>query len=471
MQSFTRTVFFLVFFSFFLVSVIPAGAQPVILPQGSLNKRANVNISPNSQGLLEYLPIGYDPNGTQLYPLLIFIMGINSHGDGSEADLERLFSSGGGFPPDQMRDSIWKEEYTVNGQTHKFVVITPQFMTDYNVVHPTPQDIDAVINYALINYKVDPARVYLTGNSSGGGPVWNYIGADSTYAHGYSDRIAAIVPFTAVVWPTQNKANVFKTKNIPVWAFANEFDTGVPVWFTQGFVDMINNPTPPNPPAKATIFPDSGHISWWHPYMRTYTENGLNIYEWMLQFTRAMNSVLPVKFSMFNANCANGKVNLSWKTQNESNSKNFSVERSENGNNWISIATIPSNGQNAGENSYSYTDPAGGNNGFYRVVEMGHDGQKTYSTVIRNNCTSKRSISVFPNPVQENAVLNIYSETNSKLSFYIVDNKGAVVARQESMLPAGTSQVTLPVGALSRGMYTLHASWENHTETIKLVKN
>jgi hypothetical protein len=472
MSSFTRTVFCVLFISCLLLLAGPAISQPQIVPQGTLSKRPNVNISPNCQGLVEYLPIGYDPNGTQRYPLLIFIMGINSHGSGSLSDLDRLFSSGGGFPTDQMKDSIWVESYTVNGQTYKFVVITPQFITDYNVAHPSAQDIDAVINYSLANYKIDPSRVYLTGNSSGGGPVWNYIGADSTGAYGYSNKIAAIVPFTAVVWPTQNKANVFKTKNIPVWAFANQFDTGVPVWFTEGFVDMINNPvgTAPNPPAKKTIFPDSGHISWWHPYMRTYTENGLNIYQWMLQYTRAELSILPVKFSMFNAMCQNGKVKLLWKTQNETNSKDFYVEKSVNGNIWTSIGSVIAAGQSSLEKTYNYIDPAGGN-GFYRIVQVGFDGQKHYSTVIKNNCNATPSVSLFPNPVADIANLTIYTGNSTRLSYLIVDNKGAVVLRQEAMVPAGTNQVPVSVAALTRGLYTLQASWDKETKTIKFVKN
>ena len=466
MRSFRMTVMSAVLFIVLSTLHHTADAQQL----GVYTKRPNLNISPNCNGLLEYLPGGYDPNGTTRYPLLIFIMGINSHGDGSIAALENLFSSGGGFPTDQMKDGIWVESYTVNGQTHKFIVITPQFITPFDVAQPSPQDVNAVINYSIANYKVDTTRIYLTGNSSGGGPVIDYVGADSAHAFGYRHRIAAIVPFTPVAWPTQAKANVYKNNNIPVWGFANEFDTGVPPWFVTGLVDMINNPTPPSPPAKATIFPDSGHISWWHPYMRTFTENGLNIYQWMLQYTRTF-TVLPVKFTMFNAQCENGKVKLLWKITGETNSKDYSVERSENGSSWTNIGTLAAAAQGSGEKAYSYTDPSGNGKVYYRIVEIGYDGQKTYSNIIQNNCSSQPSISLYPNPVKDGSSLTVVSANPGRLSYYVVDSKGSVVIRQESMIPAGTSLVPLNTSMLPGGVYTLQASWNNESRQLKFIKN
>src|SRR5688572_20390501 len=103
MRSFRMTVLCAVLCILFSITHFTVAAQQT----GVYTKRPNLNISPNCNGLLDYLPGGYDPNGTARYPLLIFLMGINSHGDGSIAALENLFSSGGGFPTDQMKDGIW----------------------------------------------------------------------------------------------------------------------------------------------------------------------------------------------------------------------------------------------------------------------------------------------------------------------------------------------------------------------------
>jgi len=253
--------------------------------QGVLTKRPNVFINSNCNGYLEYLPSGY-ASGTEKYPLFLFINGIGSTGDGSEAALENHFS-GGGFPHEQQRAGTFPESFTVNGQTFRFVMITPQFVTPFWQRAPNSREINDVINFVVQQYRIDTTRIYLVGNSSGGGPVWDYTGESSQYAN----RLAAIIPFCGVAFPTQQKANVIKHAKVAVWAFHNEFDPGVPVSFTRDFVDMINKAPTPNPPAKATIFPDGGHGCWYLPMMRMYTENGLDMYQWLLTNKRTHTTV------------------------------------------------------------------------------------------------------------------------------------------------------------------------------------
>ncbi|MBA2746277.1 MAG: T9SS type A sorting domain-containing protein [Flavisolibacter sp.] len=449
------------------------------LAQGTYTKRTNLGLTANLNGLIDYLPSGYDPNGTARYPLLVFFMGTNSHGDGSVAGLESLFSVGGGFPTDQFRDATWVEAYTVNGVTHKFIVVAPQFVTSYDVADPSHLDVNAVINYAIANYRVDTTRIYLTGNSSGGGPTINYLGADSTGAFGYGNRIAAVVPFSAAyisTIPTQPKANVYRANNVPVWAFHNDHDPGVPYFYTELFVNLINNPTPNTPPAKLTLFNNTQswgpHNSWYGPYKREYVDpvSGLNIYEWMLQFTRVF-SVLPVNFTLFNANCDNGTVKLVWKTHGETDSKQFQIERSLNGRDWNQLGIVNAAGQSSTEKTYTYLDPSAGNNVFYRVVEISIDGRKSYSTVIRNNCKGQEMLSLYPNPVNDVAVMNLNLKQNQKVVYYVSDSKGAIVLRGEMAFPAGNNQVTIQMNYLQRGMYTLNAHLGSGIQSVKFIKN
>ena len=256
---------------------------------GVQTRRPNVGINPNCNGYVEYLPFGYsDPGNTKRYPLLIFFKGNGSTGDGSFAALDNIFSVGSGFPPDQVRDGRWVDAFTVNGETHRFILISPQFVQPYELRYPTVEEVNSVLNYIIAQYRVDTSRIYLTGNSSGGGPVWDYVALDTTYTTGYPNRIAAIVPFCGVSWPTQARANVIKNANVAVWAFHNSQDDGVPPYLTQNYINYINQPPAPAREAKATIFPVPFpyHNCWYEAYNRMYSENGMNIYEWMLQFSK-----------------------------------------------------------------------------------------------------------------------------------------------------------------------------------------
>ncbi|MEJ7911571.1 MAG: hypothetical protein WKF70_00350, partial [Chitinophagaceae bacterium] len=263
-----------------------------------LTKRANTPIpGANSNGFLEWLPNGYN-TGTQRYPLMIYINGIGSTGDGSPGvqgiggGLENHFT-GGGYPHEQQRQGSWVDEYTVGGQSFRFVIITPQFLTPMHIKFPTPEEINAVINFAIANYRVDESRIYLVGQSQGAGSVWNYPGASSAYAR----RIAAIVPFAGVSYPIEAKANIIKYNSVAVWALHNQFDAQVPSYFTNDYVDFINAPPPPPIPARKTIIvpfnpngtPNTEHNIWFPYLTRQLPETGLNIYQWMLQYQRSVS--------------------------------------------------------------------------------------------------------------------------------------------------------------------------------------
>src|SRR5829696_8411157 len=246
--------------------------------QGVQTMRPNVAINANCNGYVEYLPEGYATSG-QTYPLLVFLEGIGETGDGSLTDLQKLLNNG---PPMYINNGSFPSSFTVNGQTHRFIIITPQFKTPFWMRDPTPDEINDVITYAVQHYRVNTSRIYLTGISSGAGPVWEYAGYNSTYAN----RLAAIVPFCGTSTPTHTNARNIANANLPVWAFHNRYDEGVPVSLTLDYISMINQPPAPNPMAKATIYDKSGHDCWYWELYGSVKENNMNVYEWMLQYTR-----------------------------------------------------------------------------------------------------------------------------------------------------------------------------------------
>jgi len=649
----------------------------------------SVFITNNCRGYLEYLPSTYNSSSTR-YPLLINILGLGTLGDGSNASLQNLYHIGGGNPHEQAYNDNWVESYTVNGQSFSFIVLTPQGYTDV----PQSADINALIDYAIAHYanRIDTSRIYLIGSSEGGGSVWNYAGESNAYA----SRLAAIMPFGGVAYPIEDKAYIIKHNRVAVWGFHSQFDTQVPSYFTSNFVDFINSGTPPAREARKTLFNSTSHVCWPDALQRIYTENGMNVYQWLLQFKRSFSSAkagsyqeitapassvqlngsgtgpngsttainwqkvsgpgggnisntsvlnptisnlspgtyvyrlsitdntsaqatdtveiqvnparqriyattatassgvvtsfssaeginvingiadndwmdyninvpvsgnyklrfhlgsfylgksfeirnssgttlgssdvywtkdwdtyitltilnvpliagdqtiriqniipnpypgpdqnwylswfeieslntsnapLPVAFSLFNANCANNNVTLTWKTANETNSSEFAIEKSANGREWTTIATVAGAGQSSTERSYSYTDRSSNGNSFYRIAQQDIDGKKTYTSVLKSNCGGEQTFTVFPNPVTDRATVTINSSQNTKLNLSIVDSRGTLVRKQQTLLPQGNSQVTINLSGLAKGIYTLQAEWNDERSTAKLIKN
>jgi hypothetical protein len=239
--------------------------------------RPNTYINAECNGYIEYLPEGYSTS-TETYPLLVFIEGVGETGNGSTTDLQKLYANG---PPKYVNDGSFPTSFTVNGQTHKFIIFTPQITLQYWQRYPTALEINQMIDYAVNRYRVNTSRIYLMGISSGAGVVWNYASSSPTYAN----KLAAIIPFTSTDTPTLAKCKVIAASNLPIWAFHNRYDTGVDMKYTTGFTDTITM-LGCTPPPKVTIFNASGHDSWTNTLSRSYTENNLNVYQWMLQYSR-----------------------------------------------------------------------------------------------------------------------------------------------------------------------------------------
>jgi hypothetical protein len=440
--------------------------------QGVLVRQANVIVNANCHGYLEYLPPGYNASSAQGYPLLLFFNGHGTQGDGSFVDLGKFFT-GGGTPPEQCDLGWWVPSYTVGGQTFSFIIITPQFLRSFCCeAMPNAGEVDGIINYMIQHYNVDESRIYMTGVSSGAFVPFEYVATGGQFAN----RIAAIAPFATTSWVSQNKADTVAKYDVPVWAFHNQLDINVFAVNTINWVNGINNPTapvaPPVPVAKMTIFAGvTSHVCWWDPYLRNYTENGLNLYEWMLQYNRPVvnNAPLPVNFSNLNAKCFNGEVQLTWQTASEKNTSGFAIEKSGDGRNWKTIATVKAAGQSSTEQTYSYTDKNSEGN-LYRIVANDIDGKKTYSSVVKGSCADAGSFSIYPSPVIDEATLQLNLSSKAKVSFRMIDNNGRVVLQQQKLIPAGTNQFSINLRELPAGVYTINASWENQSRNSRFVK-
>jgi len=247
--------------------------------QAQVQSPRYVNVNLNCKGFYEYLPSGYANSPGQKFPLIVFVHGLGELGDGSAAKLPLVLRNG---PPKLINNKTWPDSFNVNGQWHKPIVISPQF-----IKWPTPGDMDTLVNYVVANYKIDRSRIYVTGLSMGGGVTWNYASNSTAWCR----RIAAIVPVCGATTPSTARGTLMGKQDLPVWATHNQSDPTVAVSNTNNYISYINeSATPPDPLARKTIFPVSGHDAWSTTYNPNYREDGKNVYEWMLQFRREFTS-------------------------------------------------------------------------------------------------------------------------------------------------------------------------------------
>jgi predicted peptidase len=229
----------------------------------------NTNVDANIGGFYQALPARYDST-TKKYPLLVFLHGVGELGNGT-SDLSKLLNNA---VPKLLNQKKFPAQFTVNGNNFSFIVVNPQFKA-----WAAPSDVNDMVNYAIAHYRVDTTRIYVSGLSMGGGNAWDY-------AIAYPGRIAALTPISGASWPSQAQCGSMAAANLPIWAFHNDDDGTVASSATKSII-YFTNTFKPNPLAQMTIWPSGGHDAWTKATNPATKEcNGMNMYEWMLQYTR-----------------------------------------------------------------------------------------------------------------------------------------------------------------------------------------
>ena len=446
-------------FKFLLVLFCPLLICSLCLKAQNHTPKTNVTTCSMSNGYYEYLPEGYWNNPNQKFPMIIFVPGAAECGNGTASDLVRLLMHG---PASLINAGTWPGSFTVNGQTYKPIVITPQFTNQ-----PGASVFNTMLDYMVSHYKVDINRIYISGYSMGGSLCWSYGGSGSTYA----DRIAAMVPGAGAYSPNSNMANTIASANLPVLAIHDNPDPSVPTQWSVNWVNYINSaPVPPNPLAKVALIQITGHdlTEGWSLNFNNnnqYNFPGKNVWEWMLHYNRNYN-VVPVNILSFNALKQNNYALLNWQTENEVNINGYEIQRSSNGTSWQTIGFVQANG-NFG--NYHFTDGAllTGKN-YYRLKIIDNQASQSYSRIQFIDFSKKGYLELTPNTITTNTlqISTDYQLKNANANIY--NTTGQLVAKQK-INGTGLIQITLP--SLAKGLYYLQVSNNGIIEKRKFVLN
>lgn len=259
-----RSVLLLLFFSGSLLRL-----------NGQTHTPKTVSINAACGGYYEYLPVNYSTT-TGKYPVLIYISGGNAAmGNGTTSSMAILLNQG---VPRVINQNLLPTTFTVNGETTSYIIISPQFR-----YKPSPAEVNSFIDYIVNAYpRIDRSRICLTGFSIGGDVAWK-----TPYDLTTASRLAALVPVAGYNNPySDTNAQYIAAAKLPVWAIHSN-DDAAPVSWTVGMVNKINSYKPAVLPVLTRpngLTHEETHVVVYEP---TYKPNGLNIYEWCLQFKRS----------------------------------------------------------------------------------------------------------------------------------------------------------------------------------------
>ncbi len=206
------------------------------------------------------------------YPLLIFLHGRGQYGN-AEMDLELLTNEG---ILEVMQSGRYPGTFRVDGMDKTMIVVCPQFR-----YYPGADEIAGLVEFLIKKYKGDKSQVHIAGMSAGG-----RLAAEAVAEQ--PDLYASLVTFSGVAVGSglKNKCRRIVDAEIPLWIFHNDHDEYTSIETSKLFISVFNSLNPKVLP-RYTIFPAwglYGHDSWTKGTDPGFTENGKNIYQWMLQF-------------------------------------------------------------------------------------------------------------------------------------------------------------------------------------------
>lgn len=138
------------------------------------------------------------------------------------------------------------------------------------------------------------------------------------------------------------------------------------------------------------------------------------------------DSALPVEISLFEVERVKEKVSVKWRTESELNNDYFTIERSEDGENFKPLVTVEGAGTTNEAQSYSYTDEYPLENiSYYRLVQTDFNGKSSVSDILSVQLPKRKDILIFPNLLKPEAELQIKLPfVGSEIQIVFVNNQG-----------------------------------------------
>lgn len=183
---------------------------------------------------------------------------------------------------------------------------------------------------------------------------------------------------------------------------------------------------------------------------------------------------LPVEFTSFSADVADGTVNLIWSTASEINNLGFEIERSNDNIDFEKIGFVPGFGTTTEPKNYKYSDLLK-NNGeyFYRLKQMDYNGSFNYSDAIEVEVSLPIEYALeqnYPNPFNPSTIIKFSLPEANDVSLNIYNTLGQKVAQLvNSKLEAGRYSYQWNAENMATGIYIYELRADKFVSVKKMI--
>jgi Repeat of unknown function (DUF5650)/Secretion system C-terminal sorting domain len=178
-------------------------------------------------------------------------------------------------------------------------------------------------------------------------------------------------------------------------------------------------------------------------------------------------TALPLQLLNFSAMLIQNDAVLTWKTTGETNTQSFEVLRSTDGQSFTKVGTVAAI-NNPIDQTYNYTDAGAGllktSKLYYRLKLVDKDGSYNNSLIVMLHLSKNNHVTVYPNPVNNIAVLSFSNSSLIGTIAVLTDMLG----KKLQQFTISNYQQPVNMSQLATGMYILKLK---DGTTVKLIKN
>ncbi|MCW3106995.1 MAG: peptidase, partial [Segetibacter sp.] len=172
---------------------------------------------------------------------------------------------------------------------------------------------------------------------------------------------------------------------------------------------------------------------------------------------------LPITCTEFKATRSDNGVTLNWKVTEEQDNRKFEIERSTDGVNFKSIATLSADSHNGG--LYNYRDNStNGLTVYYRLRQTNADGNFRYICDVQQLKAIGKVLVIgnaYPNPAKGMVSVKVTSSESQKLHVELINNIGQLFNTYVQRISQGESSIPVRFNNAPSGTYMLRFKDEN----------
>lgn len=192
---------------------------------------------------------------------------------------------------------------------------------------------------------------------------------------------------------------------------------------------------------------------------------------WTANIRDAFGIALPINNFVLKGTAASRSNSLNWTFSSHRTAIQFEIERSVDG---IQYATIGQLAAKEGESKFNFEDNNPDTKNVYRIKSTDAYGLVQYSNFIQIQNQNARPLEVgspYPNPTTASLSLPLHLKSASRINLQIFSITGAkVFDNGTKTLEANTPNITLDLGQLAPGNYTLVALVDSKRYSFKVQK-